>query len=69
MAFVRTQDLAPPILTIVDTPPPDFDSFSVTAHLDEPGTLYATLLLHSQAAQVTGNAVCPPSFQVGGKVC
>lgn len=64
-ALVRTQDLTPPVLTIVDAPPPDFDSFFVVAHLDEPGTLYAALLLSSQTAQVTGSAACPPVLQVG----
>lgn len=52
------------MLTVVETPPPDFDSFWVTAHLDEPGTMFAALVLSSQAAQVTATASCPPTFQV-----
>lgn len=62
---MRTQDLSPPVLTIVDKPPPDFDSFSVIAQLDEPGTVYAALLLSSNANQVTAIAKCPPVIQVG----
>lgn len=61
---MRTQDLSPPVLTIMDTPPPDFDSFTVIAQLDEPGTLYAALVLSSQASQVTATVGCPPAFQV-----
>lgn len=64
-AFVRTQDLAPPVLTIVDKPAPDFDSFSVIAQLDEPGTVYAALLLSSNTNQVTAIAKCPLVIQVG----
>lgn len=62
-ALVRTQDLSPPVLTVVDTPPPDFDSFWVTAHLDEPGALYAALVPSSAANQGSATS-CPPTFQV-----
>lgn len=68
-AHVRTQDLAPPVLSIVDTPPPDFDDFSIIAQLDEPGTVYAALVLRSSAAQVTAVAKCPPELQVCQRHC
>lgn len=70
-ALIRTQDLTPPVLTITDTPPPDFDSFYVIGHLDEAGTVYATLILSSEASTVTAAAACPPTFQVshGGPWC
>lgn len=64
-ALVRTQDLMPPVLTVVDTPPPDFNKFSVSVQLNEPGTVYAGLLLASDQGAVTATARCPPEFTVG----
>ncbi|WIA19460.1 hypothetical protein OEZ85_004074 [Tetradesmus obliquus] len=61
-ALVRTQDLMPPVLTVVDTPPPDFNKFSVSVQLNEPGTVYAGLLLASDQGAVTATARCPPEF-------
>jgi hypothetical protein len=61
-ALVRTQDLTPPVLTVVETPPPDFNKFSVSVQLNEPGTVYAGLLLASNQGAVTATATCPPEF-------
>lgn len=65
-ALVRTQDLTPPVLTVVDTPPPDFNKFAVSVALNEPGTVYAGLLLASNQGAVTATASCPPQFTVRG---
>eukprot|EP00775_Hariotina_reticulata_P010661 gene10661-10820_t len=62
-ALVHTQDLTPPLLTVVDRSAPEFDSFNVTVQLNEAGTIYAGLLLSSNAAAVTAPAACPPVFQ------
>jgi hypothetical protein len=66
-ALVRTQDLTPPVLTVVETPPPDFNKFSVSVKLNEPGTLYAGLLLAADQGAVAASATCPPEFTV--RVC
>lgn len=63
-ALVHTQDFTPPLLTVLDRSPPEFDSFNVTVQLNEAGTIYAGLLLSSNAAAVTAAASCPPVFQV-----
>lgn len=67
-AMVRTQDLTPPVLTVVDTPPPDFDKFSVVVQLDEPGTIYGGLLLATNQAQVSATVACEPVFTVSSAV-
>lgn len=63
-AMVRTQDLTPPVLTVVDTPPPDFDKISVLVQLDEPGTIYGGLLLSANQQQVSASVACEPVFTV-----
>lgn len=63
-ALVHTQDLTPPVLTVVDLPAPGFTSFDVVVALDEPGVVFVGLSLATQPAAATQPA-CPPSFQVG----
>lgn len=67
MALVRTQDLTPPVLTVVDKPPEGFTNFSVVVSINEAGTIYAGLTLASSynSGEVTANVSCPPGFQVG----
>jgi hypothetical protein len=62
-ALVRTQDLTPPELTVVDTPPPGFTAFQLVVALDEQGVVFAGLSL---ASDTTGTLqpACPPSFSV-----
>lgn len=62
--MVCTQDLTPPVLTVVETPPPDFDRFTVRVRLNEPGTIYGGLLLSADQAQVSATAACEPLFAV-----
>ena len=64
-ALVRTKDVTPPVLTIVDKPPPGFTSFSLVVALDEPGTIYGAVLLTSQAEQVEATPTCAPDWKVG----
>lgn len=65
-ALVHTQDMTPPVLTVVSAPPPDFASFAVTLRLNEPGAIHAGLLPAS--TEDAGNAAptprCPPDFEV-----
>jgi hypothetical protein len=61
-AYVRTQDLKPPLLTLVEVPPPDFTSFQLVVALNEIGTIFAGL--HLASAAVTASPACPPAFTV-----
>ncbi len=63
---MKTQDLTPPVLTVVALPPPTESSLSAVVQLDEPGTIHVGLWLASSDAQVTKNASCPPTFTVSG---
>lgn len=65
-ALARTQDLTPPVLTVVSLPPPDFNKFSVVVRLNEPDQLYAGLLLSTDQGAVSVDASCPPVFKVSG---
>lgn len=67
-AIARTQDLTPPLLSIIATPDPDFTSFSLSVKLNEEGTIYALLFLAAAAADVAAAATpgAPPVAQVAG---
>lgn len=62
---MRTQDLTPPTLSVVDAPPPGLTDFTVVVQLDEPGEVFAAWWLASDDGAVGANATCPPAFQVG----
>jgi hypothetical protein len=64
-AFVRTQDLTPPALTVLDAPPPDFTAFQLVVTLNEAGTVFAGL--HVADINVSAAAACPPSFAVSAR--
>lgn len=62
-ALVRTQDLTPPVLTVLEQPPPRFTAFEVTVALNEPGTIYAGLEVEGATSGPPAPG-CPPTFQV-----
>ncbi len=69
-ALVRTQDMTPPWLRLVDAPPPRFTGFDLVATLDEAGTVYAGLALAGAGGGAAGPstpAACPPVFAVSSR--
>jgi len=63
-ALVRTQDLTPPRLKVVEAPPPEFTSFDLIVALNEPGMVFASLQLAAEQTNVGALPVaqCPPTF-------
>lgn len=60
-AFVRTVDLTAPVFTGTDKQT-GFTNFSVSASVDKPGTVYATVVPARSANATTRTVSCPPSF-------
>lgn len=63
VSLVRTQDLTPPTLTVLTSPPAGFTSFQLNVALNEPGVVFAGLSLASGTPS-GDSAACPPVFSV-----